>query len=136
METLKHSYHLFWEGVYAPESLSIIKSLVEDVGCDPTEYSANSLLVKALKGKVEILEYLLQLGCNVNGQFYDCRRECKTVVCSAAELGQVDAVRLLIEYDADLDPVVRNGNAIYCFDATAGRLLGNSCNPDSEHPDN
>lgn len=49
----------------------------------------------------------------MNGQAYDYKREWKPAVCSTAEFGQADAVCLLIEYGTDLDPVRRDGTAMY-----------------------
>lgn len=98
---------LFTDAIVSAGSLPMVKFLVEEMRCDPKLEEAMSPFVLAAEhDRVDILQYLLELGLNVNTHDSNVTGNAvKTVLCYAAKKGQNNAVRFLIEHGADLNPM-------------------------------
>lgn len=106
VDALKQDDERFWSAAQRPGTLSMIKILVENVGYDPTRFPARSLMAAALYGRLDILEYLLQLGCDVNARHYCSSGEVKTAIYSAAQADKANTIRFLLEHGAEVSPMM------------------------------
>ncbi|KAG8464586.1 hypothetical protein KFE25_009954 [Diacronema lutheri] len=77
------------------DTLSTIEALVEDgASVHAFDTRGEPLLVRAVRaGRADIVDFLLRAGCNVHAQTHPA---CLTALHVAADLGDLDAIRLLL----------------------------------------
>lgn len=95
--------------------LDIVKFLIEK-GADPSGllmqhgYKSRFIFTAAKEGRPEMLEYVVSHGANLNYERPGDTSMSSTPLIAAVRYGDLDAVRLLIEYGADVNYVSRHGN--------------------------
>lgn len=88
----------------------MVRLLVKENNCNSKyNHHSGALSEAAMRGKADIVRYLLQKGCDVENLTSDS----ETPICLAAQYGHLETVRVLVEHGANVNPVLQTGKMLH-----------------------
>ena len=87
----------------------MVRLLVKEANCNPKyNHHSGALSEAAMRGKADIVRYLLQNGCDVETLTSDC----ETPICPTAQYGHLETVHVLVKHGANVNPVLQTGKML------------------------